>query len=88
MSEVIFESNPRARKDHDCDACVFINESWGNAFFSFSELRDIVKARMVGYKIKKGQRYTKQFNKFEGKVYGFKAIPEMHDICIKHDLYF
>ena len=88
MCEVIFESNPKARKDHNCDACVFINESWGYVDFSFSELRLIVKARRSNYKIKKGQYYTKQVNKFDGEIYTFKAIPEMHKICINHDLYF
>ena len=85
--QVLSEQTPIAKKQHTCNACEFINESWGDAYFTISELRLIVSARRNGYKIVKGQRYIKQNNVCDGEFYTFKAIPEMHDICLKYDLY-
>ena len=87
---VLSESIPTARKDHECMACDFILASGISGFgYSFSELRLIAKAKAKakGYKILKGQKYIRQNNIFDGELYTFKAIPEMHDICIKHELY-
>jgi hypothetical protein len=88
MIEVLSESNPVARKNHDCMACDFILSTGISGFgYSFSELRAIVKAKRYGYKITKGQKYIRQNNIFDGEIYTFKAIPEIHDICLNHDLY-
>ncbi|AUG84931.1 hypothetical protein MAELSTROM_11 [Pseudoalteromonas phage Maelstrom] len=87
MIEVISEKEPVARKDHDCMACEWINNSWGNFDFTVSELKVIAKARANGYRIKRGEKYRSQTNKFEGRIYNFKAIPEIDDICLKHDVY-
>ena len=87
MVENIAETTQVARKDYDCMACDWINNSWGNFDFSVSELKSIARARKAGYKIKKGQKYIRQTNKFEGRIYTFVAIPEMDEICLKHDIY-
>ena len=87
MIEVITERNPVARKGYDCMACEWINNSWGDFEFSISELKLIAKARAANYKVKKGERYIRQANKHEGRVYDFIAIPEMHEICLNHDIY-
>ena len=57
--------------------------------FTFTELRKIVKARRNGWKIKKGEKYIRQNNVDEtsGDFYTYKAIPAIHDICIKNDVY-
>lgn len=81
-----------ARKDHNCDACMFMRENLGeigNGKLSFSELRAIAKAKQDGYKIKKGQPYGKQFNSMDGDgdTYTFKYRPEIHNLCLKYGLY-
>jgi len=85
--QVLSESNPIARKDHVCNACEFINEHWGSHNFTIGELRVIVLARRNGYKIKIGDSYIKQNNICHGDIYTFKAIPEIHEICLKYNLY-
>jgi hypothetical protein len=87
MIRVISESEPTARKDHDCDSCDWLCNGFGYVDFSFSDLRNIAKAKKQHWKIKKGQKYQKQINVCDGEIYTFKSIPEIHEICIKHDLY-
>ena len=85
---VLSESNPVARKEHDCCASDFILSTGISGFgYSFAELRVIAKAKANGYKIQKGERYLRQGNVCDGELYTFKAIPAMHDICIRHGLY-
>lgn len=85
---VLSESEPVARKEHDCVASEFILACGVNGFgYSFSELRAIAKAKKNNFKIVKGQKYIKQNNKADGELYTFKAIPEMHQICLDHDHY-
>lgn len=86
--QVLSESTPIAKKSHDCMACEFIfnNGIDGNGF-TRPELRAISKARRNKCKILKGEEYIKQNNVCDGEFYMFKAIPAMHDICIKYDMY-
>lgn len=87
MSTLLSEHKPKARKDYFCDASRFIRDA--NCFdrFSFTEKRIIVRARSNGYRIKKGEQYIKQFVVEGGDNWTFRAIPELHAICIKYDLY-
>ena len=87
MIELISESKPKARKERVCMACEFAFGAIGYETFSFSELRILVKARKANYRIQKGQVYVRQNNIYDGEFYTFKAIPEVHQICIDHDLY-
>tara|TARA_Y100000780_G_scaffold176831_1_gene162005 strand:- start:7884 stop:8156 length:273 start_codon:yes stop_codon:yes gene_type:complete len=88
MVTVISESKPTARKEHNCDACECLLAPGVNGMgYSFSELRAVVKAKRNNWKIVKGQKYVKQTNTFDGRVFTFKAIPEIHEICVKHNLY-
>lgn len=88
MITVIRDARPIAKKDYSCDACDYIlkNGIDGNNY-PISELRKIVKAKMNGYKILKGERYVMQVNKLDGDFYVFRAIPEMHELCLKYELY-
>lgn len=69
-------------------ACEFIrsHDWWWSDRFTFAELRQIVKARKKGWKILKGEKYIRQTCKND-HIYAFKAIPEIHKICIKYDMY-
>tara|TARA_R110000744_G_scaffold306152_7_gene414482 strand:+ start:688 stop:966 length:279 start_codon:yes stop_codon:yes gene_type:complete len=89
MSTLLKQTEPVARIPHDCMASDFIRES-GNLRglpFTFSEWRAVLNARDNNWKIVKGQTYIRQNVAFEGTVYTFKAIPEIHAICIKYDFY-
>lgn len=88
MIRVLSESEPVARKPHDCMASGFILAHGVNGNgYSFAELRAIAKAKKNKYKVIKGQKYIRQNNTFDGELYTFKAIPEMHEICLNHELY-
>jgi hypothetical protein len=88
MVTVISESRPTARKEHDCGACEWLLAYGVNGMgYSFSELREVVKAKRNNWKIMKGQKYVRQTNTFEGQLYTFKVIPEIHNICLKYNLY-
>jgi hypothetical protein len=85
---VLSESEPIARKQHNCSACEFILDCGVHGFgYTFAELRLIAKAKRNNYKIVKGQKYLKQNNVCDGEIYTFKAIPEMHELCLKYDHY-
>ena len=93
MVELIAELRPKARKDHDCHACEFLNGYYDFGLkdlvgigLSFSEWRQIIKAKNNKWKIKKGDIYLRQTVRYD-EISTFKAIPEIHEICIKHDLY-
>ena len=88
MITVLSESEPIARKQHNCMACEFILNCGVNGFgYTFAELRLIAKAKRNNYNVVKGQKYIRQNNICDGEIYTFKAIPEMHELCLKHDLY-
>lgn len=89
MAELIYEARLKARKDHECMACIYLTESGilDEGELSFSEFREVVKAKRDGFKIKAGQGYIRQFVKCGGDVATVTVRPEIHDICIKYDLY-
>lgn len=87
MKTTIYDQTSVARKDYDCDACLFARDSHPFDYMTFAERRVVVKARANGWKIKKGQKYVRQFNTDGSYTWTFRAIPEMHDICIKYEMY-
>lgn len=88
MVTVVSESRPTARKEHDCGACEYLLAGGVNGMgYSFSELREVAKAKRNNWEIVKGQTYVKQTNTFDGQIYTFKAIPGIHEICVNHNLY-
>lgn len=94
MVEILSQQNPTARKDYYCDAWVFL-EQYGSLRqiinelnITFAEKRVIIKTWKDGRKIRKGTKYTKQNNKMSGDVYTFRAIPEIHEVCIKNEMYY
>lgn len=82
-----------ARKNYSCDACEWIlqggsfNELSTDFKLTFSEKRSLVKAKQNDYKILKGESYLRQFIADGSDSYEFVAIPEIHAICIKFELY-
>lgn len=88
MSYMIRESTHTARKKHVCMASewVYNSEVWKSEQLTLAELKAIVRARRNGWMIQPGQKYILQVMSGDD-FYIFKAIPEMHAICLKYDLY-
>jgi len=78
-----------ARKDYECDACVWVNNSLCDFIdeLSFTEKRELVKARRQKCKILKGDAYSKTKGMWEGEFSVFRAIPTINQICHDHDIY-
>lgn len=79
-----------AKKDHDCMASDWIREGLPlgtNTGFSFTELRQIAISKNDGWRILKGTPYIRQSVIHGSEFTCFKARPEIHAICIEHDLY-
>ena len=52
-----------------------------------AELRSVAKAKANNWHIVKGGKYIKSVAVENGEFATFKAIPEIHEICRKHNLY-
>jgi len=88
MVTVLSEGMPKARKAHRCDASECLLMAGIDVMdFTMTERRALVMMRRNGWRILKGQRYTRQSNVREGRLYTFKASPEMHQLCLDYDLY-
>lgn len=91
MPNLLRESTPVAKKPYGCDASEYVLDSdmLADRLFSISELRQIVMARRNQYMIRPGQMYIKQVSVDETarEMYVFRAIPAMHNLCIRYDLY-
>jgi hypothetical protein len=96
MIEVIHSSIQKAVKPYDDDAYEFISEvvnnfhDWERGTFSIPELRLLVKVRRGDLKARKimpGHTYVRQWNKFDGEQYIFRAKKSFHEFCVKHSLY-
>lgn len=89
MVRVIKDSVVTARKDHQCDSCLWIRESldhYGNPY-TFAEWRLIAAAKKANWKILKGETYNKQVNTMDGYMYTFKSRPGLDTICHKYELF-
>lgn len=80
-----------ARKERHCDA---MNWLWDSGMlqgirtgFTFSELRLIAMAKADNSKIKRGQPYLQQISIQGGDFCVFNAREEIHEICLKYDVY-
>jgi hypothetical protein len=78
-----------SRKDYQCQAAYWLHECGLNNLpkMNFSEYREIIKAKRQSWKVLKGQSYTKQFIVDGGQSWTFRAIPELHKICLKYEIY-
>lgn len=87
--QIIHESTPKARKDYTCDACIFLQDNLTDTMYhlTFSEKREVVKARRAGWKILKGETYMRQFNRDGGDTWTFRGRPAIHAICLEYELY-
>ena len=86
----ISQSTPVARKTYGCDACVWLTEG-GMDFLdemTFTDKREIVKARQNGWRILKGEKHTQAtLISCDGDMISWRAIPAIDEICKKYDIY-
>lgn len=90
MITILQQSQRKAAKNYHCDACSFLfNEDISDLKLTFSEKLAVVRARNNGYKIMKGESYIYQFNRDDNgrEAWTYRAIPEIHEICIKYELF-
>lgn len=89
MSTVINVTQRKARKEHQCNACLFLFEAdYRNIGATISEYRAIADASQKNGKILPGEVYEEVFCEDGGAVGTFRQKPEIHEICHKYDLYF
>ncbi len=82
------QTNPKARKNYGCCACDWVSEIGEYDYMTFAERRAVVIARNNGWRILKGEKHHCQtILDCDGKPFTFRAKFEIHDICIKYDIY-
>lgn len=95
MSEILKEVKiKKVRKDHICNACLWLT-SIGNTselIFKQIELTDeekqsVIKAEKNRWKVKEGEPAIYRVGITEGDFGAWYSIPEIDEICIKHDIY-
>lgn len=83
----------KTRKIHVCNACTWLRESAlseirsGNIKLEFSELRSVVKAKQTNWLIPVGSPCLYSVGIYNGDFFACYSIPEIHDICIKYEIY-
>jgi hypothetical protein len=89
MCTVIEERKVKAaRKEHYCNASEFLTEgSYREMKLTFSEWRSVAIAKAKGWKVLKGEPYVRQRNTYSGDIWVYKAIPAIHEICIKQGVF-
>jgi len=81
----------KAHKNYGCDACEWLTAAGLDLVdefeMKFHEKRSIVKARMNGWRIMKGQEhYLTTFVSCDGKdIVNVRMIPEIHEILYEYD---
>ena len=87
MCDLISASTPTARKDHGCMAYDWIDNCFDLEDLTPDEQHNFLQAKGNKGMIKKGTKYIRQCLNDGGRLFTFKAIPELHKICLKYDMY-
>lgn len=84
----------KTRKDHYCNSCEWLrfygntSEQLFNEFdFTEQEKNAILKAEENGWKTPKGDSCMYAVGVSEGEFYSVHFIQEIHQICVKYELY-
>lgn len=84
MIQVIHSKTLRARKVYQCNAYWDAREC--NCLSDEEQCQVDIMSLKEG-KIQKGDLYVRQFNTDGGQTWTYRASVEMHNICIKHQLF-
>ena len=89
MYTFLRESEPVAKKEHNCSACEHLLSEGHPREIDFTpeERESIKRAEAVKWKVQKGEKYYNQVGIYEGHFQSFKAIKEIHQICMKYNYY-
>lgn len=92
MAHHIRTTYPKARKDYPCESCEWLinDHNYLDEIgpLTFTEKKALARARRNNWQIKKGDKYMRITQTgCEGQIYDSKVIPEIHKICVKHDVY-
>lgn len=91
MTTVLRKSKHIARKKYTCNACEWIDAllpyDLSDYEMTYTELKEIVKARRNGWQIVPGQQYIREIGIYEGDFYVWRGIPAIDAICYKYDIY-
>jgi hypothetical protein len=88
--QIIRTTTRKARKQHECNACLFLFEDekhYRNLGATISEYRKIAAALAVNGKILPGETYTEVFYVHDGSADMYRHKPDINDICEKYHLY-
>lgn len=89
MGRIINSTTRKARKAHNCNACLFLFEAdYRHLGATISEYRMIAKALADRGKILPGEVYEEVFYDLDGDVGTYRHKPSIDRICKKYDLYF
>lgn len=79
---------PIAKKSYHCEAFDWIdNSGLSQNDFSKEDYKTIKKAQREGNQIKEGTRYINTRGKFDGEFCTCRMRIDLHEICIKYELY-
>ena len=93
MSTILKEKLHKAKKDYVCSACYTMLQfdDFENLITNYGltpeEVEVFKKAEKHGFCILKGDTYLYQVGIYDGDFYSAKAIPEIHEICLKRGFY-
>ena len=93
MNKILKETFYKAKKDYPCTACYIMLQVDGfeNLCTQYNlileEVEVFTKVKESGFKILKGETYLYQTGVYDGDFYSHKAIPAIHDICLKRGFY-
>lgn len=89
MVRLVKECVYKAKRDYHCDASDAVREllSCGHVGYTREEFEAISDAQSKGWRIKKGEKYIYQFIVDEHDSWSIRAIPAMHDLCVKFKLF-
>lgn len=85
--QVFTDSEPISRKEYYCDAYRYFLSNMAERDFNGDDLLIYQAAKADKFKIKKGTKYFKRTGLFDGMWQTFRARIDMHNLCIKHELY-
>jgi len=85
MNELISETFQAARKEYNCMACEWLFNNLADYWdeMTYSEKKAAVRAAQNKERILPGQKYVRQFVRDGGDVYTYRAIPDIHAICLR-----
>lgn len=80
---------PIADQDYPCMACEWVDAEYSDLIGGMTkkEVLQYDRARKNGFMIKKNEKYIDWHGFWDGEPHDFRAIPEIHAICKRLNIY-